>query len=70
MSHTAVNEKLSSLEQQYTESIRRALDDDDHDTVIRLTASYDAKARRLNELKDPHLTPVRRMALRALALVG
>lgn len=70
MSHTAVNEKLSSLEYRYTESIRRALEDDDHDTVIRLAASYDAKARRLNELKDPHVTPMRRAAIRALALIG
>jgi hypothetical protein len=70
MSHTAVDEKLSSLEHHYTESFRRAIEDDDHETVARLAASYDAKTRRLNELKNPHTTPLRRATIRAMALIG
>lgn len=70
MSHTAVDEQLSSLDYHYTESFRRAIEDDDHEKVARLAASYDAKARRLNELKDPHINPLRRVAIRALVAIS
>ena len=70
MSPAVVDEKLSSLENRYTESIHRALVNKDHATATRLGASYDTKARRLRALRDPHLNPLRRVALRALTKIG
>ncbi|KRE98049.1 hypothetical protein ASG88_17915 [Nocardioides sp. Soil777] len=70
MSPTVVDQKLSSLEHRYAESIHRALAQEDHATAARLGASYDAKARRLQELRDPGLNPLRRMALQTMTRIG
>lgn len=70
MSPTAVDEKLTSLENHYTDSISRALVKDDHTTAARLSASYDVKVRRLQALRDPYLNPLRRVALRTLTTIA
>jgi hypothetical protein len=70
MSPTAVDAKLTSLENRYTDPIRCALMKDDDVTAARLGASYDAKARRLQALRDPHLNPLRRVALRTLSKIA
>lgn len=70
MSHTGINEKLSSLEHRYSESIHCALSMNDHAAAQRLGSSYDAKARRLRMLRDARLSPLRRVALQTLIRLG
>jgi hypothetical protein len=71
MSHTAMDEKLSLLEYRYSESINRAIARNDHAAAERLAASYDEKARRIVALRDDStLSPLRRLALRALSRVA
>jgi hypothetical protein len=71
MSHTAMDEKLSSLEYRYSESIDRAITRNDHAAAERLAAAYDEKARRIVALRDDStLSPLRRLALRALSRVA
>lgn len=70
MSPAGITEKLSSLEHRYSESIRLALDADDHAAAERLGSTYHVKAQRLRTLRDPHLSPLRRMVLRTLTSVG
>lgn len=71
MFHTAMDEKLSSLEYRYSESIDRAITRNDHAAAERLAASYEEKARRIFALRDETtLSPLRRLALRTLSRVS
>lgn len=65
-----INEKLSSLEHRYSESIHCALTMNDHAAAERLGSSYDVKARRLRMLRDDRLSPLRRVALRTMTRLG
>ena len=70
MSHTEVDEKLSSLEYRYSDSINRALAKNDHATAARLGSIYDVKTRRLEALRDFELNPLRRVVLTTLAKIA
>jgi len=70
MSHTEVDEKLSSLENRYSDSINRALARNDHIRAARLGLSYDVKARRLEALRSTDLSPLRRVVLTTLAKIA
>jgi hypothetical protein len=65
-----MDEKLSSLQYRYSESIDRALAKNDHAAAARLGSSYDAKTRRLEALRDADLTPLRRVVLTTLAKIA
>lgn len=70
MSHSAMDEKLSSLQYRYSESIDRALARNDHAAAARLSSSYDTKTRRLEALRNSGLGPVRRVVLTTLAKIA
>lgn len=70
MSHAEVDEKLSSLDHRYSDSINRALAKNDHAAAARLSSSYDAKTRRLEALRDSDLGHVRRAVLTTLAKIA
>ena len=70
MSHTDVDEKLSSLKNRYNDSINRALAKHDHAQAARLGSSYDTKMRRLKTLRDSDLDPLRRLVLTTLTKIA